>query len=280
MSAFQHDAFQHDIEFQKILAGVDSVDAAGLMLEFAADVYPDLDRVACIEELDRLADAAVRRTMQAASIEDALRLIGELLYEDEGFHGNDVEYYDSRNSYLNEVLRRRTGIPISLGIVYMIVAQRADLPVYGTGMPGHFVLGCESEGQEPVYIDPFAGGEVLDRDRCRQRVKTMTGQAPSEDDAFRPVSLRSIASRVLRNLKLIYAASEEWAKALPVQQRLVLLCPKIESERRDLGLVLLQNGRPHQALQFLEKYAANRPTEKPALNAFLQAARRMAAEMN
>ena len=222
----------------------------------------------------------MRRTRQAASIEDALRQIGELLYEDEGFHGNDVEYYDSRNSYLNEVLRRRTGIPISLGIVYIIVAQRAQLSVYGMGMPGHFMLGCESDGQEPIYIDPFSGGEVLDRDRCRRRVQSMTGQAPSDEDAFRPVSLRAIASRVLRNLKLIYAASEEWAKALPVQQRLVLLCPQIESEGRDLGLVLLRTGRPHQALQYLEKYVANRPKEEPSLNAFLRAARRMAAEMN
>jgi regulator of sirC expression with transglutaminase-like and TPR domain len=135
--------FAGNVEFQKLLAGQTKIDLPQLMLEFATDAYPKLDGSVCLAELDRLGRLAAKelaRLPDSSSLELRLAAVSQVLYEAQGFHGNDEQYYDPRNSYLNEVLERRLGIPISLGIVYMAVAARVGLPVEGVCTPGHFVL--------------------------------------------------------------------------------------------------------------------------------------------
>lgn len=278
-------AFASDVEFNKLVSGRNDVDLVELMLEFAADAYPDIDRARQLAEIDRLGELARRRIadldIEDASLADRLQALSRLLYEEERFQGNEDAYYDPRNSYLNEVLARRTGIPISLAIVYMAVAARAGVRTFGVAAPGHFVVGAR-EARECWFIDPFHRGLVLGREECRRRIEQVLGESGVlGDEHFRPASSREIGARVLRNLKAAYVMDSQWALALPVQQRLVLLLADAPDERRDLGLMYLRNGRPMQAISLLEPYLANcSGSQAEAVEPYLRAARRLAAELN
>ncbi|MBI1903173.1 MAG: tetratricopeptide repeat protein [Planctomycetia bacterium] len=275
--------FAHNPHFQRLVDGATDVDLVELMLEMAHDAYGELDLATCRSEVERLAERARRRVGRllpgAAGVRDGLAKVAVLLCQDEGFRGNREDYDDPRNSYLNEVLQRRLGIPIALGVLFIAVARRANLPVYGVPTPGHFVVGCQA-GSEAVYLDPFSGSEILSREDCRRRVEAMTGMRDWPEDLFRPASVAEIAVRFLRNLKAAYARREQWAQALPVQARLAALLPECSDEQRDLGLVLLRNGQAWPALSLLERYVEKRPDEAAVMRPFLRTARRLGAEMN
>jgi regulator of sirC expression with transglutaminase-like and TPR domain len=270
-------------EFDKLVAGHTDVDLVHLMLEFAGDAYPELDRVGCLLEFDHLGVACVDvgagdRTL---CLPDRLSAISRVLYETEGFHGNREDYYDPRNSYLNEVMARRRGIPISLGILYQAVAGRAGVKMFGVNLPGHFVIGCADRG-EAWYVDPFTRGELLDREMCTRRVEDLAGQSGIvQQEHFRPATPQEIAARVLRNLKAAYAMQARWPAVLRVQKRLAALLPRASGEQRDLGLAYLQAGEPARALSVLERYVSDCPREQAtAIAPSVQAARRMMAERN
>ena len=273
--------FAADIEFSKLLAGRPDVDLVQLMLEFAADAYPDLDRLGCLLEIDRLGVACEDLACRSSGDgREQLEAVSRLLYEVEGFHGNRDAYYEPQNSYLNEVLARRRGIPISLGIVYMAVAARVGLRMFGVNTPAHFVVGCRtSEGV--LFVDPFTGGEVLDREACKERIESLVGhKGVVMNEHFRPAGSLDIAARVLRNLKAAYAMQNSWAEIVSVQRRLAALLPECLEERRDLGLIYLRTGKPQQALSLLENYVAVCASDAPALATTLRTARKMCAELN
>ncbi len=278
-------AFASDVEFNKLLARRHDVDLIELMLEFAADAYPELDRADCLAQLDRLGAQARAQLAEldamGGSLSGRLEMLSRLLYVEAGFRGNNEAYYDPRNSYLNEVLARRLGIPISLGVVYMAVAARAGIACFGVAAPGHFVVGARADF-ETWYVDPFHGGLVLDREECGRRIEDVLGeQGVLGDEHFRPATPLEIGSRMLRNLKAAYVMDNQWLAALPVQQRLVLLLPEVLDEQRDLGLMYLRNGRPIAAMSLLENYVAHCPRDQvDALQPYLRSARRMAAELN
>lgn len=275
--------FSDNPEFCKLVAGQREVDLVHLMLELAGDAYPNLDPVECLMEVDRLGvscgDLRAKRNTQCPG--ERLAEISRVLYDVEGFHGNREAYYEPQNSYLNEVLKRRCGIPISLGILYMAVAARSGLKTFGVNTPGHFVVGC-SYADRVWYVDPFSGGDVLDRRACACRIEQMVGrQGVVCDEHFHPAEPLEIAARVLRNLKAAYAMRDRWQDVLTVQRRLVTLLPCVADERRDLGLVHLRLGQPAKALALLEPYLATCPSEQAeALRPSVVAARRMAAERN
>jgi regulator of sirC expression with transglutaminase-like and TPR domain len=276
--------FAGNIEFHKLLAGQTDVDLPRLMLEFAADAYPQLDESVCLAELDRLGRLAANelaRPPGSMSLDSRLAAVSRLLYERQGFHGNDEQYYDPRNSYLNEVLERRLGIPISLGIVYMAVAARVDLQVDGVCTPGHFVLSC-GDDEERWFVDPFSAGEVLSLENCRQRVESRLGENQVlTEQHFRPATILEVAARVLRNLKAAYAMENRWTELVPVQRRLAALLPDLPDERRDLGLVYLRTGEALQALDLLNEHLKDcPPDEAQTLAPYVRSARRMIAERN
>jgi regulator of sirC expression with transglutaminase-like and TPR domain len=274
--------FDGNTEFCKLAAGQHDVDLLQLMLELAGDAYPDLDRVGCLLEIDQLGVACLERLGGCChGVRKRLLAISHQLYEVEGFHGNRESYYEPQNSYLNEVLRRRCGIPISLGILYMAVAARAGLKMFGVNTPGHFVVGCSREGQS-WYVDPFTCGEVLDRATCKCRIEQAVGKRDLvSDEHFVPATPLEIVARVLRNLKAAYAMADQWPQVLRVQERLVTLLPQVPDERRDLGLVYLRLGDGGRALSVLEPFARACPAEQAAaLKPSIQAARRIVAERN
>lgn len=276
-------AFADDPQFCRLLAGRSDVDLVPLMLELAADAYPQLDRKGCLKEIDRLAAAcraAVERT-PSSQISARLRAVGTVLYRTEGFHGNRDAYYEPENSYLNQVLARRTGLPISLGILYMAVASRAGLRMFGTNTPGHFMIGCLTL-EEPLFIDAFNNGDILELEDCRLRIVEMTGKPMViADEYFRPASAADIVTRVLRNLKAAYTMRDDWPSQLPVQRRLTALLPTLSEEHRNLGLVALRAGAPGEALAALEACAKLSGGELDAeTHQSLRIAQRMVAELN
>src|SRR5262245_64167 len=178
------------------------LDVAELALHLARDEYPDLDVEAYLSELRALAHEAQR--FVRGEFEARVHGLCRYLFHDVGLRGNVQDYYDPRNSYLNQVLDRRTGIPISLSAVCMAVGRRVGLNVLGIGLPGHFIVKVVEDGRE-ILLDPFHGGRRLTVDDCAILVQQVTGQEfqPTPEN-LRPLPLGLMAQRVLGNLKGIY----------------------------------------------------------------------------
>jgi regulator of sirC expression with transglutaminase-like and TPR domain len=276
--------FAQDIEFSRLVEGEADADLIALLLEFGRDVELDLDPGPVWAEVARLGQLAREAVVACGPRADARRrlaAVSQILYRQEGFHGDEDDYYNPRHSLLHEVIRRQCGLPIILGIVYMAVARQAGLTMYGVTTPGHFFIA--HRGRSSVwYVDPFVEGDVLTLDQCRERLRARVGnEAPLDESSFRPAAARYIAVRVLRNLKLAYARADGWNALISVQRRLALLCPEKADETRDLGLILLRNGQASEALPHLEGYLGRcDAAEAEVLRPYLRSARRMLAELN
>jgi regulator of sirC expression with transglutaminase-like and TPR domain len=233
------------------------LDLAELALTLARDEYPDLDVEAYLAELDGMAHEA--RTYLRGSLESRVKGLCRYLFHEMGFRGNTQEYYDPRNSYLNEVLDRRTGIPITLSAVALAVAKRAGLQVVGVGLPGHFVAKAVAGGDEVIF-DPFHGGRLLGPDQCEHLVRQVTGmdfQATAL--TLQPTELGPMICRMLANLKAGYLSGGDLARARRVIERLLQLAPDDPVQLRDLGAALVQSGQPGRAIDPLTAYLTARP---------------------
>lgn len=238
------------------------LDRAALLI--AAHAYPDLDVDAHVAWLDDLAGRCPEPTF------DGWR---RYLFEDLRFNGNVGDYYDPANSFLNEVLRRRIGLPITLSVVGMEVGRRLGVPLVGVSMPGHFLL--EHEGAAPrTWVDPYGGGRVLDRAGCEDRFHLVNGAStPFLESYLDPVGRRGILARMLANLKAIYASRGN-LEALAWVFALRLAIPGTPAlERRDLARVLGSTGQFVQAAEALEELAETLPGQASPLLAEAQALR-------
>lgn len=231
-----------------------SPEAAALLV--ARDANPGLDIDAQLAALDELAApleglGAVTRDPRDQAAALAAHLHGTL-----GFYGNESAYYDVRNSYLDEVLRRRTGIPITLCVVYAAVGRRAGVAVDGVGFPGHFL--ARVGGPEGVLVDPFHQGESLEEPALRRLARRVLGNRPLRPEHTTPVGLRPLVVRMLLNLKRVHENNGDHARALVVTDRLVDLTEAL-TFRRDRGLHALALGAHAQAAADLEAYLAGTP---------------------
>ncbi len=223
--------------------------------------YPDLDVGAYVRQLDQLAESAEPAALAAESPPVAL---ARHLFQRQGFAGNQQAYHDPRNSFLNQVLDRRLGIPITLSLLYIEVARRLGIDAEGVGLPGHFVVRVAAVGEageaEMLYLDPFHGGAQLSEDDCRARVRAISeGKLPFDPAYLLPVGARYILLRMLNNLKNAYASQRDQARALHVVERLLVLKPGDAEELRNLGLLHAGLGHLRQAVIALERYLAQRP---------------------
>ena len=235
------------------------------VLTIARDEYPDLD-VASYEQ--QIAGWGDRLRAQAASDPmQGLRAVNALLYDELGMSGNQQDYYDPRNSYLNDVLDRRLGIPISLAILQIEIAQRAGLPMQGVSFPGHFLVSMPVDGGLLV-LDPYHRGRSIDVQELKSRAKPHVGEQDIQDDQLSelltPASKRAILARMLRNLKALYAEREDWARALRCADRLLTLEPEQAQELRDRGLLYQRVGHVAAAREDLVRYLATLPTPEDA----------------
>jgi regulator of sirC expression with transglutaminase-like and TPR domain len=208
------------------LAAADPVDLARGALAIAREEYPGLDDAPYLARLDELA-AQVRATLPpGASPERKVGRLNAFLFHDQGFRGATEEYYDPRNSFLNEVLDRRCGIPLTLSLVYLEVGRRCGLTVHGVGFPGHFLCKVELDGGELV-VDSFARGQLLALDELRRRFRAAMGEGVAFDPrALRPAAPREMLVRMLQNLRQLYTQKGDLPRALSAVDRVLLLAPR------------------------------------------------------
>jgi regulator of sirC expression with transglutaminase-like and TPR domain len=233
------------------------LDLAELALGLARDEYADLDVEASLAELDAMAHEA--RSLARGSFSERVHGLCRYLFHDMGFHGNTREYYDPRNSYLNQVLERRTGIPISLSAITMAVGKRIGMDVRGIGLPGHFVVKF-TEGAEQILVDPFHGGRRLSPEDCETLVYQAT-RLPFHATAIhlQALPLGLIVQRMLVNLKGIYFGQKDFVRALRTLERLRQLNPYDAVQHRDIGVCLMQLGQAGKAIDHLAAYLAAAP---------------------
>jgi len=234
------------------------LDLARAALLIAEPEYPGLDVARYIEELDRLgAGAAVR--INAAQQRTPLETVVRYLYEELGFHGNTRNYYDPRNSFLNEVLDRKTGIPITLSVLYMEVGRRIGLKVEGVGMPGHFIVKCRHNSAE-IFIDAFERGEILLEEGCERKLTQLHGKDfQFNRSCLDAVNHSQILTRMLHNLKAIYWNQQNYAKAIGVIEKLLLINPTAAAEIRDRGFAHYQLNHLSPAIRDWSRYLELRP---------------------
>ncbi|MES2793364.1 MAG: tetratricopeptide repeat protein [Planctomycetota bacterium] len=273
--------FAKDAEFTKLLARRDDVELTTAALELARDAYPQLDFSATQDWIARRASEIAPRILQAPSEEHALGLLAECLSGKHGITGSRTAYLQADSSYLNRVIETSRGIPISLSVIYMAVANQAGLGLHGVAAPGHFMTRYEAV-DGPLFIDAFSDGDVLNLDQMLLRVTLTTGM--SEERALtvlEPASSRTIIIRMLNNLKNLYSQQENWDAAWKVQHRLAALQPSSYEERRDLGLMSVKANRPGPAVDLLETCLKSASKgEADAIEFQLAEARRQLSEWN
>ena len=249
--------------FEALLT-TDDVPLADAALAVAAEEYPALDPVKYIARLNALATRVRIHAPEPARAGTLLLAIRTVLFEEERYRGNDEDYYDPRNSFLNEVLDRRLGIPITLSILYMEVARRAGLQLQGVAFPGHFLLKYAPPGGPEVFIDAYNGGEVLSSDECVARFKAASHGRPVEQRHLAAVGPKQILARMLHNLKRIYLERSDDIRLWWVVDRLLLLEPGQPEELRDRGLISARLGAGTAAARDLQSYLEIAPDSPDA----------------
>lgn len=228
------------------------VDVAEVALYLATDEYADLDVPDYLQKLNEL--AAEARRYATGTLEEQVAGLCSFLYEEEQFTGNADDYYDPRNSYFNDVLDRRLGLPITLSVLAMSIGRRIGMTVEGVGLPGHFIAKA-SAGDEVILFDPFHDGQILSEDGCQHLIEAVTGQpfflTPS---ILRGTPHATIVMRMLNNLKSIYAQQEDYPRTARILQRQRQLNPHDVGLRRDLGITLVRSQQPGPAIDHLQAY--------------------------
>lgn len=249
---------------QEIQQPDERIDLAKAALYIAQEEYPNIDAEEYLNAFDTMALEVEERLPSQRYPLRVIQSINQYLYDDLGFAGNVEDYYDPRNSYLNDVIERRLGIPITLALVYLEVARRIDFPMVGVGMPGHFLIRPDIPDTE-IFIDTFNGGEIMFPQDCQERLTQFYQQPVQLQPEFlATVSKRQILARMLANLKYIYLNQQELEKALAAVERILLLFPGAAIEVRDRGLLCYELGLSDQAANDLETYLAKAPHAQDA----------------
>ena len=241
-------------------AGLNLLEAA---ISLAQDDHPQLDVQAVLADVDALARRLKERIPKDAAPAHRLRLLTRFFHGELGFAGNLNNYYAVDNSFIHRVLETRRGLPIALAVLMLELAEQVGLRAAGVAFPGHFLIKCKV-GLGEAVIDPFTG-ESLSPARLDERLALYRQGSGLPDDLELPLEFflraaapRQILARMLRNLKEVHRAAQDWQRLLAVQQRLVVLLPGDLAERRDRGLVLDALGASAAAADDLAAYLAER----------------------
>jgi regulator of sirC expression with transglutaminase-like and TPR domain len=233
--------------------------SAGPSLEIGAaliarDAHPDLDVASVGRALDALALPLEPLRLHQRVPEEAVRAIVHHVYDLTGFAGNTADYGDPRNSYIDDVLTRKRGIPITLAIVLLGVARRLGVAARGVSFPGHFLVRFERSGAGPIMIDPFRNGRALGVDELTELLRRSVPRARLQLRHLEPASTRAILTRVLVNLKNAHTARGDLASALVASTRITTLVPREPWALRDRGILQAQLGAPAAARADLARY--------------------------
>lgn len=261
-----------------------AIDLGHASLLIAREEYADLDVGRYLGRLDEMAEQIARRLKGREGITSRIAHLNRLLFDELGFRGNREDYDDPRNSFLNDVLDRRVGIPITLSIVYLEVGRRIGCPLAGVSFPGHFLVRSTGlDAPQDVVVDPFNRGRILSEDECRTLLREMYGDTiPFSPDLLRRAPNLDILRRMITNLKLSYARRRDDRMALRVQHLLLCVDPDRPEEIRDRGLIHLRLALFAEATADLERYLtlAGDAADAPAIEKRLAEVRRLAPRMN
>ena len=234
----------------------DQIDLAVASILIAQSNYPELEGESELDALDSMASVLMNRLEQSKddSPLHSMNLISGWLYEELHYKGNHQDYYDPKNSYINDVIDNRTGIPITLALIYIEVGNRAGIPLVGIGMPGHFLVG--HLGIDDHFIDPFHNGSIISKQEAIALFKRITANRRNWDKQFLdPVTNREFIIRMLRNLKAAHLKLNDLSQTVKVLDMLVAINPTAIEERRDRGLLHYQIGNRAQALADLKFFS-------------------------
>jgi regulator of sirC expression with transglutaminase-like and TPR domain len=253
-------------EFRRAVACPDDkIDLARAALAIASDDYPTLDVTAYISKIDTLAGEVTERIGHAPNVYRSIAGLNDVLFQRHGYRGNRSEYFDPKNSFLNEVMERKKGIPITLSVLYMEVGQRIGLRLHGVGFPGHFLVKYFDDEKE-IVIDPFNSGEVHSTESLENLLLQLFGRKIAlYPGLLEPMTKKQILRRMLNNLKSIYLHANFWLKALSIIERLLILEPGSVNDLRDRGAVFLKLECFGQALADFETFLRISPDSEDAL---------------
>lgn len=249
--------------WQEIAAGPEEeIDLAEAVLIVAAHEYPDLDVNDYLARLFEMAATLKRRLRRDIGTTETLIALNHYLFDELGFTGNTADYYDPRNCFLNDVLDRRLGIPITLSLVYIEIGRRIGLALHGVSFPGHFLAKCVVR-DGVVVLDPYARGASLSLDDLQQRLQTLRGDVEPRPEVVQQMlstaSRKDILARILRNLKGIYLHQRDLGRALSAADRIIALDPRAAEEYRDRAGIYLELECFRAALADFRNYLMLKP---------------------
>lgn len=250
--------------FNLLARQVASINSPDALLQGAVAIAmhqaEDVDAAAVDATLQGYADT-VRSRVRGPQPQALLAHLHEFLFEEQGFKGNTDDYYNPSNSYLPAVLESKRGLPITMSLVYKMVAERLGIKAWGVGLPGHFLIGLELDGA-PMLIDPFSGGRSLSPDEAHARLQEMFGpECQWSNELLRPASNRHWLTRILQNLLNVFGSTNQFADVAAVLEMEMLLWPEQCHLQRDLGLVLARCGLSQPASIWLDRYLQTNPDD-------------------
>ena len=260
-----------------------SINLAAATLAIARTEYPELDAPYYLARLEALAKRVRSRMRSSPTARESIALLNRVLFDEEGLRGNRDDYYDPRNSFLNDVLDRKLGIPITLSVIYLDVARRVGFPIAGTGMPGHFLLKHYDVMAGEIIIDPFNRGRIVCHADCQQRLNEIySGELELQPEFLKAVTHREILIRVLNNLRQIYFTQRNFQKGLRVLDLLLAIPPMSPELLRERGLVRLNLEHYFGAAQDLGAYLQLQPEAEDAddVSETLDMLRQLLARLN
>ena len=269
------------MRFRDVIEGPEGqLDLGRAALLLATLEYPDLDVDEWLTRLDELGAEVRDRAAGVAGDFDRLGVLTGYLYGELGLRGNSDDYYDPRNSFLNDILERRLGIPISLAVLLIEVGRRAEVPLFGVGLPGHFLV--RHARHTELLLDPFDSGRILTRVECAEILAAVLGeQVPLRQEMLRPVSSLQILARMHYNLRAIYLQRQDLRKVKRVIERLVRLEPADLNHRRDRGVFRIHAG-DMRGIDDLEHYldGSEEVSDREEIEKLLAEARRKLAAVH
>jgi regulator of sirC expression with transglutaminase-like and TPR domain len=249
----------------RLLAGqVDTINSPDALFQAACAVAMHENPCLDINKVDRQIQAMadqIRRRVKGRQPQGLMAHMHEYLFEELKFKGNVSDFYNPTNNYLSNVIESRLGLPITLSMVYKMVAQRLGLRSWGVGLPGHFLAGIEVEGVS-MLVDPYAGGRLLTTDEARERMEEIFGGSVEwSEEMLRPASNRHWLTRMLQNLLIIFGSHGRYHDVAAMLEMEIVLWPEQSRLQRDLALVLARVGMSHPASLWLNRYLQSNPDD-------------------
>lgn len=261
----------------------DRIDLVRAALTIACTEYPDLDVEHYVRLVDDLAKATESRISDIGDAQETITALNGVLFLESGLRGNRKDYYDPRNSFLNDVLDRGFGIPITLALIYMEVGRRLGFPLFGVGLPGHFLLKHYDVDGRETLIDCFNGGNILSPQDCQRKLDEIyAGQMTLRPEFLFAVSRRQMLTRILNNLKNVYLTARNFRKALPIVDLILVIYPRSPEDVKQRAMLHYGLGQTKAAADDLEEYLKMSPdaSDSDEIRQTALSLRRMLALMN